>query len=1247
MDTTNRSLLQTPLQTLLRVLKWTLAVFLVLMVVAVLVIELMSWNFLKEPITERVEAMTGREMEIIGDISVSLLPRPHLEVGEMKLANADWAKTPEMLTAGRLELEPSIISLFKGEPALKSVTITEPTLNLESREGKPGNWALPAMTDRGENAGEEESSGSPLAVQQLNIHDAKIRYFTPDTERPQVLSLASLSLAGDRFSLNGEARLWAGGERLVLPVELSAAADPGFADNQWRLSDIQARAGEVRIDGNMSVDAGSSPVSIAGNLHSPSINVTDILAALPEAQATDDPPALSIPVLPDLRGDIHIAVDQLILEQTTLNNIEGRLRPGQHELALETLSFNVAKGRGEAKAHLASNADFITAKAELDLQQVALDGLGADEEPTTILDAELELGLSQMQQAPSLNLRTLLEHLNIDVARASYRTKNPDTGAGSELALNLKKAGEPRTPVLSITGRFQGKPLDMTIEGAPLPELVEGAASYRLQAQAQSGQLLAWADTQMGALLTPASFAGNLVLQGDGGQDLEAWIGAPLPALPGYRLSGRLTRDGELWSVTSLDGHVGVSNLSGEFHFHTTDRPAVNVDLEADRIELAQFTAENSQPDPSSNDGAEPDDAGSPLAALRAFDGQLNLQAETLVLPDTPELTNLNLSASLKSGRLRIEPLDFNIAGGSWGSSVALDATDQPASGTIETEFKDIALSRFGDTFTPLEDRLGTLSGKLHLSITETLAVDQKENLILPFIGRLVFEPSQLTFTNSEADTDITLNLQTRGLDAGEQAFHIDGDGEYDGSPFSLRFRGDQLLAARDPDRPYAFELTSDVVDSRIQVQGSILRPLALKGLDLRLGVNGPNPGRLSRLLGIPLPDLPPYSLSGDLSFRDDRWVFNNIDGDVGDSDLGGQIALDISSRPPHLTGKLHSDSLDLADLGVLAGVEPASAEQDGTESSNGGDGDRFVLPDQPLITAAWGQVSADVSYRGKAVRAADIPLSEVVIDFNLADGHARFEPVGFGVGDGKVDFNLDIDSRLTPPEGTLQLEVQAVNLSKAIGSWELASDSVGTVAGQGKFWVTGASIAELLGSADGGMVMLMTRGKLDALLVELAGLDAAESFVTWMGGGGTVPIDCAYVDLKTRDGVVTIDTLAVDTTDTSFTGTGTANFDNERLDITLFAHPKDVSALAAGTPLHLGGTFSNPEPGLQTGDLTMQIASSAILAAVATPIAALLPLLDLGTGNEIPYCEGLASRSLEAIDDNPGGKDESDNNDD
>ncbi len=1240
----------TALYALFKVLGWALAGLAGLLVVAVLVTELMPLNFLKGPVGDRVEAMTGRELEISGDISVSLLPRPHLEVGGLNLANAGWGRAQEMLVIDGLELEPSLTRLFRGELALKYLTITGPTINLEGRKGKPGNWVLPAMTGPGGTAGGSENGGQDtgdqagpaLGVDQIDIRDGEIRYFSPGREQPQVLSLGSLTLAGDRLSLGAEADVVMGGERLVLPGELSATTDPGFADGHWRLHSIQARVGEVRIDGDIGVDTGASPPVVTAELHSPSFNVTNMLAALPESQGAA-PPAVSMPVLPSVAGDIRLTIDQVILKPATFEEVKARIRPGRHELVLETLKFKVAGGRGEASGRLGSDADFITAQARLDLRRADLQALGLAAEPGKTLDAELELGLEELPQAPSLGLRTLLEHLDIGVARASYRAPQQDEGAGTDLDLILEEAAEPPAAVLSVNGRFKGRGLDLSIEGAPLVELLEEPADYRLEAQAQSGGLSAWADTRLGALLTPGSLAGDLVLEGNGGQALETWVGTTLPPLPGFRLSGRLDRDGDVWSVTALDGTVGVTELGGEVRYRHGDSPEVDVDLQAGRIELAQFTGGDSQPGPSSTDGNGPDQ-GSPLAALRTFDGRLNLRAQTLVLPGTPDLTDLQLVASLDAGRLEIEPLNFHVAGGSWGSSLALDATSQPASGTVDAELDAIALGRFGDTFTPIEDRLGRLSGELRLGITETLAVDHREELPLPFIGRLTVEPSRLTFKDPQAATDMTLELRTRGLGAGDQVFQIDGRGQYDGSPFSLRFRGDPLLAARDPDRSYALELSSDVVDSRIHVQGSILQPLALKGLDLGLDLEGPNPHRLSRLLGIPLPILPPYSLSGDLSLRDGLWTLGNIEGQVGDSDLGGRIAFDVGPRPPHLTGELNSDSLHLEDLGVLAGAEPVSAEQPSPDSKAKDARKRHVLPDRPLVTAAWQNVSADIRYRGTSVQAAAIPLSNVVIDFKLADGHGRFSPVRFGVGDGQVDFDLDIDSKLTPPGGTVQLEVQAVDLKKALSDWSLANDSVGTVGGQGKFWVTGSSIADLFGSADGGLVMLMTRGRLDALLVELAGLDATQSFLSWLRARDPIPIDCAYIDVQTRDGVATVDTLAIDTTDTTFTGTGTVNLNDERLDITLSAHPKDVSVLAARTPFHLGGTFHDPEATLQTGGLAWRSGGSAALAALAGPIAALLPLLDLGTGEEAPYCDGLASRSLEAIDDAREGEDESDN---
>lgn len=1236
------------LPTLFSILRWVLAAFAILLVALILMVELIPWNFLKGPITERVEAATGREMKITGDVSVSLLPRPLLSLGGVKLANPDWAEYPQLLAVDYLEVEPSLTSLLRGEVALDQVAITQPVLNLESRKEKPANWVLSAMTTSGKNGGESGSGGQgtegstdpPITVHQVHINDAKIRYLAAGMERPQVLSLASLMKSGKQLSLNGEARLAMADEPMVVPITFSATVEPGFIGSEWQLRDIQARVDEVRITGELGVDAGASETMITGQLHSPTINVSHILAALPNSPSAA-PAIISVPVLPSLAGEIRLTVGQLILKPATFNNVEASIRPGRHQLVLEALNFSVASGKGNASARLTSNAEFITAEARLDLQNIDLQALGLTETPGQVFSAELGLTLDQLQQSPSVTLGTLLEHVDIGVAKASYRTKEQNPGAATDLKLALDEVGNPAIPVLSVTGQFRGKPLEMTIEGAPLHQLAGDLTDYDLQAQARSGELLAWADTQLGALLTPTSFAGNLALEGDGGQDLAAWTGATSLPLPEFRLSGHLSRDGTLWSATSLDGRLGVTDLSGEVHFrradHSAERPVVNVDLQAGRIKLAQFTGKG-EPTAALSKGNAAAAGRSPLATLRTFNGQLNLRADTLVLPSARELKDLRLAANLDAGKLKIEPLEFNVAEGRWESSLALDATNPPASGTLDANFEAIALSRFGSTFTLLEERLGKLSGELHLGVTQTLPVDQRNDLLLPFIGRLTFDSSRLTFTDPKAATKITLNLQTRGLATGDQTFHIDGEGRYDGAPFSLQFRGDPLLAARHPDRPYALELSSNVVDSRIHAQGAIEQPLALKGLDLALKLEGPNPNRLTRFLGVPLPNLPPYSVSGDLSLKGQRWRFSNIEGTVGESDLSGRIVFDTGTQPPRFTGDLHSNSLNLADLGLLAGAET------GQGSTGTSDEERYVLPDRPLITSAWQAVSADIRYRANAVRAADIPFSNFALYFELENGRARFEPVSFGVGEGEVDFTLVLDTKRMPPKGTLKVEVQAVNLQRVLRNAPMANDAVGIVGGQGKFWVTGNSLAELFGSADGGLVMLMTQGKLDALLVELAGLDLAESLLAWLGDPDPVPLDCAYVDLQTRDGVVNVETLAVDTADTRFTGTGTINLGSENLDVTIFAHPKDVSALSASSPIHLVGTFNNPELGVQTKDLALQAGSSAILATVAAPIAGLLPLLDLGAGEEFRYCNGLISRSLEAIDGTSENEDEAEN---
>jgi hypothetical protein len=101
-------------------------------------------------------------------------------------------------------------------------------------------------------------------------------------------------------------------------------------------------------------------------------------------------------------------------------------------------------------------------------------------------------------------------------------------------------------------------------------------------------------------------------------------------------------------------------------------------------------------------------------------------------------------------------------------------------------------------------------------------------------------------------------------------------------------------------------------------------------------------------------------------------------------------------------------------------------------------------------------------------------------------------------------------------------------------------------------------------------------------------------------------------VDLTVRQGTLRSDLFLLNTSDTLFFVQGTFGLLNRRLNLRLVQSPNDWSPLSLRSPVTIGGTLKNPVIGIDPAPAAVKILSSAVLAAV-TPIAALLPLLDIG----------------------------------
>ncbi len=393
-------------------------------------------------------------------------------------------------------------------------------------------------------------------------------------------------------------------------------------------------------------------------------------------------------------------------------------------------------------------------------------------------------------------------------------------------------------------------------------------------------------------------------------------------------------------------------------------------------------------------------------------------------------------------------------------------------------------------------------------------------------------------------------------------------------------------------------------------------------------------------LTQIDLPRLPPVQLTGDLLNEGDTWILRRFDGVLGDSDLQGDIRVNPGSTPPVVYANLISKTLDLDDLAGLIGGEPDPDEPGALNSERPNerpspevprarpDTER-LLPSETLAIKPLTQLfDGAVEYRAETVVSPTWPIQSLDVRVDIDGSRASVSITEFSVAGGVIDGELDfsVSDEDESSRGEISLQVKQLDLRQILASAGLDTQSVGQLGGQIKLWVRGDSLAQMAASADGGAFFLMTGGELDAILVELLGIDLTGSLsLFFTEGTDATRVNCAFADLQSRSGIVDIATLVLDTDDTVMLADGSVDLTAEELDVTVEPHPKDASILAAQTAVSIAGPFTDISV-LPGASLPSRAAAAAVLASVVSPAAAILPFIESGSGQDSSYCSGMVT---------------------
>lgn len=178
-------------------------------------------------------------------------------------------------------------------------------------------------------------------------------------------------------------------------------------------------------------------------------------------------------------------------------------------------------------------------------------------------------------------------------------------------------------------------------------------------------------------------------------------------------------------------------------------------------------------------------------------------------------------------------------------------------------------------------------------------------------LGRLALDAGQASFKDAARNIDVHATLAGSDRDIAG-----DATGNVGGKPLRASLRLAGLRETLTGSGPVRVDGSLSALDAEVSIDGEIRDPAALDGIGLSVRATAEQPAAILVLLGQAAPaPLPPLKASARVTGNQRVYGLEAIQARLGESDLTGQLRLDLGQARPRLEGNLRSEVLDLAAL--------------------------------------------------------------------------------------------------------------------------------------------------------------------------------------------------------------------------------------------------------------------------------------------------------------------------------------------
>ncbi len=253
-------------------MKWVvrlLGVVVLLAVGAVVSVLFLPTERVAKIAAEQLRGVTGRDVAVTGDVSLTLWPILGAQVGGLEIGNAEWASDDPMLQVANAAVGVDALALLQGDIRITRIEAESPVIRLEQKADGRANWQFTEASGPTQTAAETtpDQPARSISIERVQVTDATLIY---DAEGSDPVSYSGVDVSLDWPERLGPAEIAVTLRPTADPVEIEAVID-GFAgfisgETQTLRASVDTETGAIGFDGRASTAgaaAGALEVDVA------------------------------------------------------------------------------------------------------------------------------------------------------------------------------------------------------------------------------------------------------------------------------------------------------------------------------------------------------------------------------------------------------------------------------------------------------------------------------------------------------------------------------------------------------------------------------------------------------------------------------------------------------------------------------------------------------------------------------------------------------------------------------------------------------------------------------------------------------------------------------------------------------------------------------------------------------------------------------------------------------------------------